>query len=56
MKHIVKVPFRDKLDRNAKKESFPYAVGDKYPRGKRKVSDERLEELTTKGFIAEKED
>lgn len=56
MKYIVRVPFRDKLDRNAKDEAFEYVVGDKYPRNKRKVSDGRLDNLIKKGFIAEKED
>lgn len=49
MEYIVIHPFRDLKD---KSKSFPegrlYAPGDEYPATEKKISDERLEALSTK--------
>lgn len=56
-KHEVVAQFRDLLD---KAKSFPegrvYEAGDLFPATKRKVADERIEEIKAAGFIVEIED
>lgn len=56
-KHEAKIKWRDLLD---KTKAFPlgrvYEAGDLFPATKRKVSDDRIEELKGKGFIVEIED
>lgn len=52
MKHEVVIDFKDKLDKNAKGESRPYKTGDPFPATKRKVAEERLEELKGSGNAA----
>lgn len=56
-KHEVVTKFRDLQD---KAKSFPkgrvYEAGDLFPATKRKVSDERIEEIKAAGFIVEIED
>lgn len=55
-KHEVVTKFRDLQD---KAKSFPkgrvYEAGDLFPATKRKVADERIEEIKAAGFIAEVE-
>ncbi len=56
-KHESKIKWRDLLD---KAKTFPkgrvYEAGDLFPATKRKVSDERIEELKQKGFIGDIEE
>lgn len=56
-KHEAKIKWRDLQD---KAKTFPlgriYEAGDLFPATKRKVSDERIEELKQKGFIGDIEE
>lgn len=56
-KHEAKIKWRDLQD---KAKTFPlgrvYEAGDLFPATKRKVSDERIEELKQKGFIGDVEE
>lgn len=56
-KHESKIKWRDLQD---KAKTFPlgrvYEAGDLFPATKRKVSDERIEELKQKGFIGDVEE